>query len=316
MGLSLSILAAVAVPPPLSDDEREALSRVVDDRPFEDSTALEVLIRHALTWEASAAEKNDEADDGDRSNHAHRTDPTALPAAPVSRIRAEPARFRGDAFRITGQLLRRDARPVGRDGLEAWIILPEARDGRSPSTGDSTMTEQTGAETEAASTETIAVLVPRDSIPRRIADARLPIGVRVPARFFARFRVASAEPNGDAMLIPIFVGNHPRVWSGSGITAGPTPGGSVPSALIALVILGAGFAFIVLRLWLRHQSSRRKQAAVARPYHDAEESAELEDDLPEEPAEALRVLRDRSTDERALHHDDPQPEPEPDVKSR
>jgi len=236
-------------------------SNTRDDTDLIESSSLDILINHITrSWDRASIQPEE----------------FLAPSLPL--ILSDPAQFRADPFLITGTLLRIDQNPFGRSELEIWIIAPDHLD---------------DVETEKPSPKTpVAVLLPADSLDEKTA-AQLNTRYAIPTRFFARLKVPPADKSiQHDLALPLFVGRFPQ------FAPAPQPhhtiaSTAIPIPIIAALVFIAAIAFIALRLLLRRSNQRRRRCAQFSPYDDGEsESADAH--LPEEPAEALDMLRNRA----------------------
>jgi len=247
----LFILIFVSIIPPLTDDERLALLRVRDGGGFVESSSLDILINHVKGWESG------DVDD-------------EIPVVPFSFVMKEPGKYRGELFFIRGKLLRRDRRPLGRSDLEAWIILPDSEDHKEA--------DETAM--------TLAVLLPVTSFDED-QYSRLPVAMRVPARFFARLVVPDHSGSHADISLPLFVGSFPQVIAPAALSV--SSGTRMMFIVVFLVV--TGLIWILIRI-LTARGRKQEHLTTHGVYDD--EIQVPSPPLPEEPAEALSVLYENS----------------------
>ncbi len=243
--------------PPLSDAQRTMLEATTDRSRSIDEAGLYALMQNAERWP-----EPQEAEAGAR-------------VPDYGALRTEPAAHRGERFLIEGTLeaftepatyTARPNRPLSRPGYESakvWLLSREDAGVMLVVLTDPPALEPVGG---------------RDRLRK---PARVGARVRLPARFYKLLASESREGPG---VYPVFVGRSARFTGAAadgGTSAWFVSGGALFLVVVLLVAYGA----------VRYLASKSGKRQTRRRYAEEEEpEVDRRDDLPEDPAEAMRVL--------------------------
>ncbi len=260
--LCIAIIALSFTPaPPLSDEQRLDLSAARDDADYREQ-AFFALVQNAREWTSPAIDD----------------EPIRL-SPDYAALLEQPANYRGDLCRITGDLLQHSPLAPPYEDVTEWFV----RDDR------------TGTP--------VIVYVVKSDIDRAFRDRE---HVQIDGRFYKRLRFAARDRK--VREYPGFVGRFPIATPpttrpvSSPIAPGPGSGGrgldvlaivAGPVAVLAILLFG-------LRAWVSRKSRvsverlREGRAAWLREPED-ETAVDESAGLPDDPAEALAELRRRAT---------------------
>lgn len=263
--------------PELTQAERQRLADGTSDRDgvLDQQDGLYVLLRNAAGWMG-----DDFAGDAGAA---------VAPPPDYAFIKANPQKARGNVYEITGWLVKQERFPTldnhGRDKL--------VRAG-DPDWGDQ-LTRWTVVTDKGDPAATILVLFndPTAKMPTPASESK----VRIAARFFKLWTLN--DVNGKPFDYPVFVGGAAEVIREA--SSGSSSSGPGSRTMITLGLVAVGGAFFVIRVMLKRkgggnltlqriEAMRRERQRFDEHEQDDEE---LDEDLPEDPGEALEVLHDR-----------------------
>jgi len=247
----------LTVAPPLTEAQRTMLEATTNRTLSIDEAGLYALMQNAERWP-----EPQEAEAGAR-------------VPDYAALRTEPTAYRGERFLIEGTLeaftepatyTASPNRPLSRPGYESaevWLLSREGTGVMLVVLTDPPELEPVGG---------------RDRLKK---PARAGARVRLPARFYKLLASESREGPG---VYPVFVGRSAR-FTGAAADGAASPwlvsGGALCLVVILLVAYGA----------VRYIASKSgKRQARRRPAEDEAPEVEYRDDLPEDPAEAMRIL--------------------------
>lgn len=255
------MLAAVWGVPPLTPDQSIQVQTAADHTPGFDQAALYPLLYNAMSWPQ-----------GDQSG-------AAVPD--YEAIRAAPASYRSQVFLLEGLFAGR-ARPIRlsrpgpwEPGLQEWVLVTDAE------------------------TDQVAVIYLARP-PGPVEEAPAPgTRVRLAARFYKV--LADIDAHGNQTDYLTFVGAGVSEIGGARADGPPTttrPPSRGMGPLFALVIAMGACWYLVRRMLKRSSRPRRDKAARARGTTLGKtQSAAVDEppvELPEDPAQALDVLFEKS----------------------
>ena len=182
-------------------------------------------------------------------------------------IRAAPADHRGQIFLIEGRLMRsRDPGPFARPGpwegrWRQWVVH----------WGNS-----------ADDVAVVYLVDPPQAVPRRHH-------VRCPARFYKVWR--DADQKGQTADYLVFVGKSARV---EGIGQGYWG----PTVTLGIMVVGLAIAFLLLRAKATRMGidPRHHRSHLGQQPWNSDQNPQQPNELPDNPVEALRLLRCRVAD--------------------
>ncbi len=179
---------------------------------------------------------------------------------------ADPDAYRGELCRIEGRIERVEPLLSPYEGVEAWFVRVE---------------------------NDRPVLVYVDFKDRE--ESRLQFGRRssitIVARFYKRYERVVDEVNGDdqPQVYATFVGAFPQPLETIAAANRPFAITDLMIPLVVILCAGFGLVWILVRRGRAGGSSSRLQRLERAP-----EIVEIEPGLPDDPAEALAILRDRA----------------------
>ena len=271
--IAINVFAA----PELSDADRERLNDFTTDNDdvldqTQAADGLYVLLRNASTWQGD-----------DFSGEAGAA---TAPEPDYDYIKANPEKVRGNVFRLEGWFYQQQRFPSmdnhGREKL--------ARSG-DPDWGDQAtrwmITTEPPSNEEAASQSWIIVLL--NDPDGKITAPNRRAKVAVAARFYKLWTIP--DRTGKLQTYPVFVGGATEVIRESASDTGY----GMEVILVAIVAVTGAF-YIVRRMLNRGGGGNLTQQRLEeiRQKRERMEEAgedEVDEDLPEDPVEALEVLR-------------------------
>lgn len=261
-----------AAAPELSDADRQRLvdGTTDNDAQLDQQDGLYVLLRNASSWQGD-----------DFSGDAGAA---VAPPPDYDFIKDKPGQARGNVYLIEGWLAQHDRFPTNDNHDRDQLV--RAGD---PAWGDQ-VTRWTIATAKGDPDSTIIVLF---NDPRaQMADPGKQAIIKVAARFYKLWTIPSA--NGKPFTYAVFVGG-----AAEEVQASAASGGGMSMGTIVLAVVAAVGAFFILRIVLNRMNNGGRQrtsellAARRRERELLEDEEEIDEDLPEDPIEALDVLSKR-----------------------
>lgn len=267
-----------AAAPELSDADRQRLVDGTTDNTsaldrYEDG--LYVLLTNAADWAGD--------DFGGEAGEK------LAPEPDYAYLREHSEQMRGKVFLIDGWLKQTDRFPTnknfGRDSLErTGELLGDGVAWGKQLTRWAVITDREDPDS------TVIVLFhdPRGLMPEHEEDTR----VRIAARYFKLWQTEDAS--GKPHTFMVFVGG-----AAEEVQASAASGGGMSMGTIVLAVVAAVGAFFILRIVLNRMNNGGRQrtsellAARRRERELLEDEEEIDEDLPEDPIEALDVLSKR-----------------------
>lgn len=183
---------------------------------------------------------------------------------------ADPDAYRGELCRIEGRIERIEPLLDPYEGVEAWFVRVE---------------------------HDRPILVYVDFKDREEARLQFRRGfsIAIIARFYKRYERVVAEVNGDGnpQIYPTFVGAFPQTLEAAAVTNRPFGIADLMIPLVVILCAGFGLVWILVRRSRAGGSGSRPPGQVR-----SEEIVEEAIELPDDPAEALAILRDRAQNSR------------------
>ncbi|MEM1354631.1 MAG: hypothetical protein AAGC44_10855 [Planctomycetota bacterium] len=275
--MTVLVLGHAAAAPPLTETQRQNLRDYATDHDehIDGSVALYVLL------------KNANADDWLPDDFAGEGGAATAPAPDYGVLRDRPAEARGNVFLIEGTFEQQVRFPVGERPLQ--------RAG-NPDWGD--RVTRWAIRTDQDDEESTVIVMFNDP-EAGIKPPQVGTKVRVAARFYKVW--ATTDDSGEPFAFPVFVGGAREVVATSPrLSVGG--GKPVQGIVIALIIACIAGYFVSRHLMNRKAvtgAGGRTQAYLEQRRrdrdHDEQDAGEQDvpDPLPEDPAEAMEVLRQR-----------------------
>lgn len=275
------VFSAVAAPE-LSEADRLRLADGTTDNDgiLDEQDGLYVLLRNASKWMAD--------------DFAGETAASDAPAPKYDVLKAKPAEARGNAYTITGYLVQHDRYPTT-DNHDRDALIRAG----DPAWGDQ-LTRWTIATDPKDETSTVIVLF---NDPRgQIKDPGVNAKVKAAARFYKLWTIK--DVNGNLFTYPVFVGGANEVLAAPSSAGTPDSGmsrlESVGLALFAIAAVFFGFRFLMKRVsnsgggGTMLQDRLNAMRIERQRYEDsADDEDGIDEDLPEDPVQALEVLRQK-----------------------
>jgi len=261
--------------PQLSADNLQRLADETSDNDalLDQQDGLYVLLRNAATWQADDFTTDDAS---------------PAPQADYSAIAVNPAAARGKVYLIEGWLAQHDRFPTLENHNRDRLLNTLDRTWGDQVTRWSIVT----AMDDPDSTVIVLFCDPNARIAAPTVDSR----VRVAARFYKLWTIADAQ--GNPHRYEVFVGGASEVTEAAG--ADTSSGGPSRRSIIVGGLVGAALVLFLIRRMSQKRVAggslvkQRIEQLRREREHEEDQEAEGEesiDDLPDDPIQALDVLR-------------------------
>jgi hypothetical protein len=256
--ISIAFALLLSPAPPLTDDQQRELAAARDDADYQEQ-AFYALVQSVRAWPTDAL-----------------SDDEAIRLAPdFAAMLKNPAAYRGDLCRVTGELLQHTSLAPPYEDVVEWFVRDER--GGMP----------------------VIVYVVQPETDQTFHERQ---HVQIDGRFYKRMRFAARD--GKVREYPAFVGRFPVVLPA---VAAPTVGHRGLDLLA--VLAGPVVLLVMVLLGVRAWASRKRRVNAERlregraMWIDAADDDVVDDaaGLPDDPANALTELRRRAVEASSDH---------------